>query len=222
MRQTVLGVFDRSAAARAAAQQLRDSGFGDSVQVTDELDSVGAAAPDEHGVMAHVRSFFAELFGPGDERQVPPYAEAVRRGGAVVKVTVDGETEADAARTALQAAGAVDLEERVTEWRAAGWSDEPYFDASATAGASNRTAGWSRPATATAAGAADTMRGRAEELGGGAAPEATFGAPGAEVRLDRGATLAGDAPRRADTPEEPGGAAGAGVPGPDGGAPRGL
>lgn len=43
MRPTVVGVFDKYAAAQRAAQQLRDSGFSDSVFVTDEIQE---ASPD--------------------------------------------------------------------------------------------------------------------------------------------------------------------------------
>lgn len=130
MRQTVVGVFDRHATARQAAQHLRDSGFGDSVWVTDAIDddhAVGAtdtASREQEGVMAHVRHFFTDLFGQDPQREVGPYAEAVRRGGAIVKVEVESDPQADAARAALQAAGAVDLDERAAQWRAAGWQDE--------------------------------------------------------------------------------------------------
>jgi len=124
-------VFDRHATARQAAQQLRDSGFGDSVWVTDAIDDdravdVSESAPrEQEGVMAHVRHFFADLFGQDQRREVGPYVEAVRRGGAVVKVEVESDPLADAARAALQAAGAVDIDERAAQWRAAGWQDEP-------------------------------------------------------------------------------------------------
>ncbi len=132
MRQTVVGVFDRHATARQAAQQLRDSGFGDSVWVTDAIDGDRAgeasdSAPrEQEGVMAQVRHFFADLFGQDDSsrREVGPYVEAVRRGGAVVKVEVESDPQADAARAALQAAGAVDIDERAAQWRAAGWQDD--------------------------------------------------------------------------------------------------
>ena len=132
MRQTVVGVFDRHATARQAAQQLRDSGFGDSVWVTEAIDddrapgAAGSAPREEEGVMAHVRHFIAELFGQDDSRRrgVGPYVEAVRRGGAVVRVEVDGEPQADAARAALQAAGAVDIAEAAALRRAAGWQGD--------------------------------------------------------------------------------------------------
>jgi hypothetical protein len=131
MKQTVVGVFDRHAQAHAAAQRLRDSGFGDSVFVTDEADaaatsssSARAAAPDDdHGVLARVRHFFADLFGDDDRREVGRYAEAVRRGGALVKVEVADEAQLDAARSALQAAGALDINQQAEQWRASGWDE---------------------------------------------------------------------------------------------------
>lgn len=115
MKQTVVGVFDRHAAARLAAQQLRESGFGDSVYVTDEVQgatgtTTRADAGDDGGVLAHVRHFFADLFGRDDSKDVGPYADAVRRGGALVKVEVDADEQAAAARSALKAAGAVEVE----------------------------------------------------------------------------------------------------------------
>ena len=134
MRQTVVGVFDRYSAAQQAAQQLRDSGFGDSVYVTEQLDdtldaSSGSASttgvrPADEGVFAHIRNFFSSIFGPDDDTEVGVYAEAVRRGGAVVKVEVDEPAEADAVRTALVHAGAVNLDEQVEGWRASGWRDD--------------------------------------------------------------------------------------------------
>lgn len=132
MRQTVVGVFDRHATARQAVQQLRDCGFGDSVWVTDAIDDdraldTGDSKPrEQEGVMAHVRHFFADLFGQDDtqRREVGPWVEAVRRGGAVVKVEVESNPRAVAARAALQAAGAMEIDERAAQWRAAAWQDE--------------------------------------------------------------------------------------------------
>ena len=125
MRQTVVGVFERYATARQAAQQLRESGFGDSVYVTDEITAVegdavnaGDELRDQGGFVAQVRHFFADLFD-GDDDQVSPYAEALRRGGGVVKVEVT-EDEADAARAALEAAGAMDIDDRASEGRESG------------------------------------------------------------------------------------------------------
>jgi hypothetical protein len=131
MRQTVVGVFERYATARQAAQQLRESGFGDSVTVTDEValretgELEGDAAPRyEGGFLAQVRDFFADLFDDND-KEVSPYAEALRRGGGVVKVEVEADSAADAAREALEAAGAIDIDEQASGWRASGWRQSP-------------------------------------------------------------------------------------------------
>ena len=142
MRQTVVGIFDRYAAAQHAAKILEDSGFDhDHVHVAaaDDESAGGTAAgtsagttarEDEgEGVMGRIRHFFAELFGPDDSEEMGTYAEAVRRGGAVVKVDVDEDAEVDKARETLQQAGAVNIDERVEEWRASGWS--PMSDDSA-------------------------------------------------------------------------------------------
>jgi uncharacterized protein (TIGR02271 family) len=120
MKQTVVGVFDKYATAQHAAQELRSSGFADSVFVTEEPGEDVTRQGENQGVFDHVRSFFAELFGTDEDREVRTYAEAVRRGGALVKVEVD-EQQADVARSALESAGAVDIEERAREWRASGW-----------------------------------------------------------------------------------------------------
>jgi len=133
MRQTVVGVFDSDAEAQRAAQALASTGIDPAcVHVTHSDDSTlgSTAATDtttthaETGVMGRVRNFFADLFGPDDDREVGHYAEAVRRGAAVVKVDVEDESRLDDVRDALQNAGAVDIDERVESWRAQGWSDD--------------------------------------------------------------------------------------------------
>ena len=48
------------------------------------------------------------------------YAETLRRGGAIVTVKVD-ESRAERAAEILRANGAIDLDERVSRWREAGW-----------------------------------------------------------------------------------------------------
>jgi hypothetical protein len=65
------------------------------------------------------------LIGTLTEAGVPEehanyYAETVRRGGAIVTVKVD-ESRADRAAEILRTNGAIDLDERVSRWREAGW-----------------------------------------------------------------------------------------------------
>nr|WP_217345125.1 YsnF/AvaK domain-containing protein [Noviherbaspirillum sp. L7-7A]MBV0879349.1 YsnF/AvaK domain-containing protein [Noviherbaspirillum sp. L7-7A] len=133
MDQTVIGVFDTYDHAERAKQQLIARGFSaNDVQVrahsadlgttgtTGTTTSTTATRDDDVGFMDGVRNFFADLFGP-DQDDAGHYSEAVRRGGAVVAVTVSDETRVDSAREALAATGAVDIEKRVAEWRATGY-----------------------------------------------------------------------------------------------------
>ncbi|AKJ27471.1 YsnF/AvaK domain-containing protein [Caldimonas brevitalea] len=122
MRQTVVGVFDRYAAAQQAANTLAARGIDpDDIHVTAADDDIEAQDPslrrDDGGVMGSVRNFFSELFGPDDEHEVGQYAEAMRHGAAVVKVDVEDEPLVDVAREALVSAGAVDVEEHMSQWR---------------------------------------------------------------------------------------------------------
>ena len=132
MNQTVVGVFNSHEAAERAAETLAGQGFERSrmhVKSTG-ADSTGTASAttststsqdgEGTGVMASIRHFFAELFGDEDE-QSGHYAEAVRRGGAVLAVEVD-DSRVDAARDALMECGAIDIEEQVSSWRSQGWS----------------------------------------------------------------------------------------------------
>jgi hypothetical protein len=113
MRRTLVGVFDRHAQALQAAQALQDIGFGpDRVRVTDVHGS-DAQEPDgaDDTVSAHIRSFFAEVFGPTPDHHAAGHAELVRRGGALVRVDLEDEVGVEAARSTLQARGASRVDE---------------------------------------------------------------------------------------------------------------
>jgi len=81
------------------------------------IDAGVAPLPDDDdGVFGHVRSFFAELFGPGHvpaAHHVARYAAAVRGGGAIVRVQVEDAMQAGLARRDLESAGATHIEELV-------------------------------------------------------------------------------------------------------------
>jgi stress response protein YsnF len=129
MDQTVIGVFDTYNEAEEAKQQLITRGFSaNDVQVrahgVDRNDSgrttTVKTTDSDAGFMDSVANFFADLFGP-DRDDAGHYAEAVRRGGAVVAVTVADESRVASAREALAETGAVDIEKRVAEWRQSGY-----------------------------------------------------------------------------------------------------
>jgi len=134
MNQTVVGVFNSHEAAERAAETLASQGFDRSQMhvkstgadrtdnSTDNVSGTTSSSDDREGtgVMASIRHFFAELFGDDDEES-GHYAEAVRRGGAVLAVEVD-DSRLDAARDALTQCGAMNIEEQVSSWRSQGWS----------------------------------------------------------------------------------------------------
>ena len=131
MNQTVVGVFDSYEAAERAAAELGRLGFERSemqIQAAESRSTTTAGSSSSRsrdddegtGVMASIRHFFAELFGDDDDH-AGHYAEAVRRGSAVLTVTTD-DTRLDVAREALTNAGAIDIDEQVSAWRSEGWT----------------------------------------------------------------------------------------------------
>jgi hypothetical protein len=130
VQHIVIALFDHEAQARSAADALVRQGFDRaSVQVTGasgdphENEPLPPAAAIEGGPASGLLHRLALLFGVDDEPHVVHYEEAVRRGGSLVRVEVDGEDRATAARDALLALGAVNIDDRVEEWREAGWDD---------------------------------------------------------------------------------------------------
>lgn len=124
MRQTVVGVFDRFAAAQQAADLLRQRGIDDDdihVTAADD-DNVGTLRDEHHetGLLDKIKNFFSG--DVDDDYEVGAYSEHLRRGGAVVKVDAEDEPEVEVARETLQSAGAIDIDERVSEWKADGWN----------------------------------------------------------------------------------------------------
>jgi hypothetical protein len=55
------------------------------------------------------------------EETAHAYAEGVRRGGIVVTVAAEGEAQAGKAVAIFKRHGAVDIDERATEWKKQGW-----------------------------------------------------------------------------------------------------
>jgi uncharacterized protein (TIGR02271 family) len=142
MTQSIIGLFNSFTEANAARQTLVKEGFSpqdilvnayegdlpaestDRTPVTDQTLGGG-------GFMAGVENFFSNLFGGSDADNAGHYAEAVRRGGAVVTVNVQDESKVDTVRSAMANIGAVNIEERVAAWRDTGYTgyqknSQPY------------------------------------------------------------------------------------------------
>ncbi|NUZ05420.1 hypothetical protein [Piscinibacter koreensis] len=156
MKHTVIAVFDHADDARRAAEALSARGIA---RADVHLGRAGAGAPGEPPVppSAQVEGGpgqgllhrLSALFGVA-EPHLGHYTEAVERGACVVSVDAHDEAEALAARDALIAAGAVDIDDRVEEWQRSG--------APAT------------PSGADAQGSAGTARGAVPAASGAAAP----------------------------------------------------
>lgn len=63
------------------------------------------------------------------------YAEGVRRGGILVTVSAANERDADNAVAVLKRHGAVDIDQRATEWKKQGWKGRFEADAAPLSGA---------------------------------------------------------------------------------------
>jgi hypothetical protein len=118
MRQIVVGTFDQQEAARAAIAALAEDQFDPRCVHAIETrspplppdEAVSAAPVADDSVVDHLRNFFAGLLGIGHD--VSAYAAAIRRGGAVVRVDVDGRPQALRAELAFARAGAIDITRR--------------------------------------------------------------------------------------------------------------
>ena len=137
MKHTVVALFDDAAQAQKAAESLRARGFAPSaVRLTQGRDpgetEVPPAAEIEGGPLEGLLHRLSALFGV-QEPHVAHYVEAVRRGGHVVQVDAADEAGATAARDALLASGAVNIDDRVEEWEQGGWKT-PVGDSPAAAG----------------------------------------------------------------------------------------
>jgi hypothetical protein len=104
MARIVLGLMKDPHQARGLVRALKDEGF----------------APEEVDVSGGYVKGLTAMGVPIEEAH--SYAEGVRRGGMLVAVRADDESEAELAAERMLEHGAVDLEACTTGWRAQGWS----------------------------------------------------------------------------------------------------
>jgi uncharacterized protein (TIGR02271 family) len=129
MTQILVRVFDSFADANLAIAALTEDGIaredvklhsserGDET-LAEETDTGLLARPSTGGTEGGIGGFFRRLFGNHEQpAEVGHYQEAVRRGGAVLTVTVVDEAQEANVRAALHGAGAIDVDERVTQWQ---------------------------------------------------------------------------------------------------------
>lgn len=126
MASTVVGVFDEYRDAQRACEKLESMGIDlQNIQVNSSAS--GESAPSftsshqEHE--GGIRGFFARLFGSDDaDETTGHYSEAVRRGSAVVTVNLSDESKVDSVSDVLEECGAIDVDERVRQWQASGYT----------------------------------------------------------------------------------------------------
>jgi len=125
MSQTVVGVFENDQVAERAQQDLVSSGFAASdVHIRMHEGYSSTSNIESHaslGLTGSIRDFLSNLFG-SDHEDIGHYSEAVRRGYAVVAITVEDEALVTVARAALFNAGALDIEKQAEGWRLDGYT----------------------------------------------------------------------------------------------------
>jgi uncharacterized protein (TIGR02271 family) len=151
MTQTIVGVFDSLQDAEAARRRLiQEDIAGSQIHIhardaaiegtgtdntTDALatgrdpsPSMGPSiatspSPAHEGLMQRIEHFFSNLFGNDEHpKEVGHYHEAVRRGAALLAVDVPDGTSIDNVKAALRDTGAVDIDQRVSQWQSTGYT----------------------------------------------------------------------------------------------------
>ncbi|MCY7350675.1 MAG: YsnF/AvaK domain-containing protein [Cytophagaceae bacterium] len=126
MSQTVIGVFDSATEAQQAVQQLVSNGFmRDNIDIsnqnTTDTDASVTRENTDDDQESGIGKFFRSLFGSDDDDS-SKYSEVARR-GSVVTVHAQSEDEAERAADLLDEYGAVDVDERATQYGYTGKTD---------------------------------------------------------------------------------------------------
>lgn len=125
MASTLAGVFDDFDDAERARERLASAGFRrEAIQFTPERSAWGTGDATYGGraeKQGGLRGFFALLFGT-DEESHEHYSEAVRRGSVVVTVTLEDDSQIERATEILEDCGAIDVDERLEQWKATGYT----------------------------------------------------------------------------------------------------
>jgi uncharacterized protein (TIGR02271 family) len=155
--RNITAMFENRADAEAAVERLvQDLHIGRGAITIHGADSTTGAdteAPkQEQGFWAGLK----DLFVSDEDRYT--YSEGLRRGHVVLSAQVD-DTTLVPAMDALEASGAMDLEDRETSWRSEGWNG--YDEAAAGETSIASTGGAAMPAASTAGYAGAGLTGAA-------------------------------------------------------------
>lgn len=117
MSTNLIAVFDSAQQALTARQRLEAANVPtESIRIEAD-DSTRSSVEREDR-----RGFFEKLFSLGDDDTNPAhYEEAVRRGNAILTVSIHDEGRVDEITELLEDCGAADVDERVEQWRSEGY-----------------------------------------------------------------------------------------------------
>lgn len=150
MSSVLVGMFDSQAAAAEAHAKLISAGFssgavsmtGGTSATSTPSTSTGTSSTAEPHHEGAIARFFSGIFGDSDDHDserashTDTYKEAFKRGSYGVSVTAANDAEISKAEAILNAAGAVDIDEKAEAWKKEGWSGGAV---GATAGAAIAT-----------------------------------------------------------------------------------
>jgi len=147
MAQTVIGLFDNETEAREAVEQLVTKGFSNTdidlstqnVTRTEADSTYRSDKDDDDNFGDSISNFFGSLFGSNDEAD--RYSEVARRLKALVTVHTQSPQEAERAADILDDAGAVDVNERASQYGYSSGLDTTASGLNTTASGLNTTAG---------------------------------------------------------------------------------
>ena len=119
MAQTVIGMFDNATEAQQAVQELLDKGFTQSNIDISNQNTAGTASSttdtsredDNDGIGGFFKSLFSD-----DDDYADRYSHVARRSGSIVTVHVQSSDEAERAADILDDNGAVDVNERASQY----------------------------------------------------------------------------------------------------------
>jgi|GEM_PF-6164018 len=124
MHKTVIGAFENNSEALQAQQELLSAGFSEqlmSLHYSSEPEPEENLPNDNPGFMEAIRSLFTwDLDNYRDESYGDHYVEAVRRGYAVLTINV-ADDEVERVSELMHSAGALDIDEKIEEWRSQGY-----------------------------------------------------------------------------------------------------
>lgn len=119
MAQTVIGMFDTATEAQRAVQELQNNGFTQSnIDISNQrTDAADTRAFDSYRNKDDdsIGGFFRSLFSDDDE-EANRYSEVARRSGSIVTVHAQTSAEAERAADILDNYGAVDVNERASQY----------------------------------------------------------------------------------------------------------